>query len=198
MNRIRIGKMFSFLTVMALICASPALAQDRGSVAGQVGVTFQAETALVLAGEVSGQVLPMLQIYGTVGRMEDALPSELQDVFDFFDSRLDVSIPTVYGIGGVRVIAPAGPIRPYGVFGAGFARLSGTIEFDGEDVTEEVLDLIGLDEDGLRSTELAFELGGGVTIPLGAAFVDAGYRYMRITGEDLNVSRAYAGVGVRF
>ena len=141
MNRNRIGTMFSFVAVMALICAQSALAQDRGSVAGQVGVTFQAETALVLAGEVSGQVLPMLQIYGTVGRMQDTLPSELQDLIDFVDSRLDFSIPTVYGIGGVRAVAPAGPIRPYGVFGAGFARLSGAIKFDGEDVTEEFVDL---------------------------------------------------------
>lgn len=183
---------------MMVIGAVPALAQDRGSVGAQVGVTFQAETAAVFAGEVAANLSPMLQIYGTVGRMQDAMPSELQDLVDVFDSRVDVSIPALYGVGGVRVMSPAGAIRPYGVFGAGFARLSGKIEFDGRDFTDEVIALAGLDESDFKSTEFAFELGGGAMIPVGAAFVDAGYRYMRITGADFNVSRVYAGVGVRF
>lgn len=198
MDRMLLARMFSFLSAIALIGPQVALAQERVTVAGQVGVTFQAETAPVLAGEVGVNIAPFLQIYGTLGRMHDTLPSELQDVIDFFDSRLDISIPTLYGIGGVRAMVPAGPVRPYGIFGAGFARLSGKIEFDGEDVTDEVSDLAGLDDDDLRSTEFAFELGGGAMIPLGAVFVDAGYRYMRITGVDLNVSRVYGGVGVRF
>jgi opacity protein-like surface antigen len=51
----------------------------------------------------------------------------------------------------------------------------------------------------LTTNEFAFELGGGLMIPVGArGFVDAGYRYTRINGPDINVSRVYGGFGVRF
>jgi hypothetical protein len=38
-----------------------------------------------------------------------------------------------------------------------------------------------------------------VMIPLGAAYIDAGYRFGRIdTEESIDVSRVYGGLGVRF
>jgi hypothetical protein len=175
--------------------AAPAAAQSA-TVAGQVGATFQSEVAPVFAAEVGVPVAPAVSIYGTFGRMQDAMPNDVQDLLDFFDTGIEASIPAFYGIGGVRVGVPAGPVQPYGVFGAGFARLSADIEVGGVDVTDLAEDELGFD---LSSTEFAFELGGGVMLPVGErAFVDAGYRYMRITDVDFNVSRIYGGFGVRF
>ncbi|MDP3719464.1 MAG: outer membrane beta-barrel protein [Acidobacteriota bacterium] len=176
--------------------ATPATAQNRGSVGGQAGVTFQSETATVFAGEFTVRLAPVAEIYGSVGRMQDAMPSEIQDILNFVDSSLNASVPALYGISGVRLGLSEGSVRPYGIAGAGLAHLAGKFEYAGRDITSLVEDEIGY---SLTSTEFAFELGGGVIIPAGAkAFIDTGYRYMRITGSDMNVSRVYGGFGVRF
>jgi hypothetical protein len=185
------------LAFALLACASsPSAAQDRGYVGGQVGVTFQSETAVFFGGEVGVNVAPAVQVYGVFGRMQDVLPSDLQDAIDAFagDVTVDASIPAFFGLGGVRVIAPSGAIRPYALGGIGFARLNAKVEVLGLDITDALFD------DGeLSSTELMFEVGGGVMIPLGAAYIDAGYRFGRIaTEESIDVSRVYGGLGVRF
>lgn len=185
------------VALFALVAAvRPVAAQDRGTVAGQVGVTFQSETAAVFGGEFGVAVAPMLHIYGTVGRMQDALPNDIQDVIDLIDDRVNLSLPAVYAMGGARAIMPSGPARPYVVFGAGLAYVGLRAEFNGIDITDDVEDELGED---LTTSEFAFELGGGLMIPAGSrAFVDAGYRYTRINGVDINVSRVYGGFGVRF
>lgn len=179
-----------------LFAVIPTAAQDRGTAAGHVGVTFQSETAAVFGGEFGVAIVPMLHIYGAVGRMQDALPNDIQDFIDLIDDRINASLPALYVMGGVRAIAPSGPVRPYVMFGAGFAHLEGKFEFNGRDVTDEVEEELELE---LSSNEFAFELGGGLMIPVGgSAFVDSGYRYTRINGADINVSRVYGGFGVRF
>ena len=182
--------------LLVFVVSAPCAAQDRGFAAGLLGVTFQSETAAVFSGEFGGNITPAVAIYGTVGRMQDAMPNDIQDVLDLLGTGVEASVPALFVMGGVRAGAPAGPIRPYGVFGAGLAHLSANIEFLGQDVTALVEDEIG---ESLTSNEFAFEIGAGVTIPAGSkAFVDAGYRYTRITGADINVSRVYGGFGVRF
>lgn len=188
----------SLMTMLLALFALPSLSfgQDRGFVAGQVGVSFQSETAPVFAGEFGGNIVPSVAIYGTVGRMQDALPNDIQDVLDLISAGIDASIPTFYGMGGVRAGAPTGPVRPYGVFGVGIAHLSAKIEYLGRNITSLIEDELG---ESLTSNELAFEFGGGVMIPAGSkGFVDAGFRYTRINGADINVSRVYGGFGVRF
>lgn len=201
-SRIRVSqlgciRMLCSLVVFALMSGSQAMAQENLSVAGQFGFTFQTETAPVLAVEVATEVMPMLDVYGTLGRMWDTLPGELKDLAEDVDSRFEISAPAFYGMGGVRVRLPVTlAFQPYGLFGIGFARLSGKVEFDGEDITDDFLDITGMDEDELRSTEFAFELGGGATMPLGPGFVDVGYRLMRVS--ETNISRIYGGFGVQF
>lgn len=190
--------LFGPLVVAAMLVALPlsASAQERGFAAGHVGVTFQSETALVFGGEFGGAIIPGVAVYGGVGRMQDAMPNDIQDVLDILGTGVEASIPAFFAMGGVRAGMPTGPIRPYGVFGAGFAQLSADFEYLGRDITALVEDELG---ESLSETEFAFELGAGVVIPAGSkAFVDAGYRYMRITGSDINVSRVYGGFGVRF
>jgi hypothetical protein len=188
----------SLTTMLLALLALPSLsfAQDRGFVSGQVGVAFQSETAPVFAGELGGNIVPSVAIYGTVGRIQDALPNDIQDFLDLISTGIDASLPTFYGMGGVRAGAPTGSIRPYGVFGVGIAHLSANIEYLDRDITALVEDEIG---ESLTSNELAFELGGGVMIPVASkGFVDAGFRYTRINGADINVSRVYGGFGMRF
>lgn len=184
----------------AAICflafSSATFAQDRGHVAGHVGVTFQSETAAVFAGELGVNFLPGIGVYGIAGRMQDAMPNDIQDLLDVLDTGLEASIPVFFAMGGVRAGMPTGPIRPYGVFGAGFAHLAADFEYQGRDITSLVEDELG---ESLTSNEFAFEVGAGVMIPLGSkAFFDGGYRYTRINGADINVSRMFGGVGVRF
>lgn len=186
------------VTVVAILAAfaAPASAQ-RATLAGQFGTTFQTETAPVFAGELGIGLVPGLSIYGTLGRMQDVMPAGVADVLDGLDGFVDFSIPAVYGMGGVRVGVPAGPVRPYGLAGIGFARLSASLEVFGFDVTPIIEDQIGFE---LDTNQRAYELGGGVMFSLGPnAFLDAGYRYMRINSiVDLDVSRVYGGLGVRF
>lgn len=175
--------------------ASPAAAQ-RATLAGQLGVTFQTETAPVFAGEVGIGLVPGVSIYGTFGRMNDVLPSGVADALDGLDPVVTIAMPATYGMGGVRIAAPTGPIRPYGVAGVGFARFSADVEVFGFDITNLVEDQIGFE---LSTNQFAYELGGGVLFSLGSnAFLDAGYRYMRVSVADFDVSRVYGGVGVRF
>lgn len=182
--------------LLGFVVSADAFAQDRGFVSGQVGVTFQSETAAVFGGEFGGYVTPAIAVYGNAGRMQDALPNDIQDVLDILGTGVDASIPTFYAMGGVRAGAPTGSIRPYGAFGAGIAHLGANINYLGHDITALVEDEVG---ESLTSNEFAFEIGAGVMIPAGSkGFVDAGYRYMRITGADINVSRLYGGIGVRF
>jgi hypothetical protein len=184
------------LSSLLFAFSAPAAAQ-RLTIAGQVGTTFQIETAPVFAGEVGIGLVPGVSIYGTLGRMQDVTPSGVADLLDGLGDFVDFSIPAVYGVGGVRVGLPVGVVRPYGVAGIGFARLSANAEVLGFDVTNLIEDQIGLE---LETNELAYELGGGVMFSLGPnAFLDAGYRYMRINSlVDFDVSRVYGGLGVRF
>lgn len=193
-------RLFASAAVAALfvlfLIPSSSSAQDRGFVSGQAGVSFQSETATVFAGEFGVNVAPAVAVYGTVGRMQDALPNDIQDLLDLLDVGIDASVPALFVMGGVRAGAPTGPIRPYVVFGAGVTHLNASFEYLGRNITSLVEDELG---ESLTSNEFSFELGGGVTIPVASkAFADAGYRYTRINGADINVSRVYGGFGVRF
>lgn len=181
---------------LLFVFVSSSAAQDRGFVSGLAGVTFQSETATVFSGEFGANVAPMVAVYGTVGRMQDAMPNDIQDVIDLLGVGIDASIPALFVMGGVRAGAPTGPIRPYVVLGAGVTHLNASFEYLGRNITSLVEDELG---ESLTSNEFSFELGGGVTLPVGSkGFVDAGYRYTRINGADINVSRVYGGFGVRF
>jgi hypothetical protein len=192
----RFSLSISAAALLFLVLPSTSLAQDRGFAAAHLGVTFQSETAAVFGGEFGANIIPGVAVYGTGGRMQDAMPNDIQDLLDLFGTDIEASIPAFYVMGGVKAGAPTGPIRPYGVFGAGFAHLAANFEFRGRDITSLIEDEIG---ESLTTNEFAFEIGAGVMIPIGAgAFFDGGYRYTRINGADINVSRVFGGVGVRF
>ena len=173
-------------------------------IVGRGGVTFDTRTAPLAGFEIGGQVAPMLQVYGSFDWHRDISPEFIGDLSEIVSdlTGLDVNyrFPAYVGVGGVRVIAPRGFVRPYGLGGFGFGRVKGTVEVEGEDVTELLDELGYLDRDDIEFNKPLFEVGGGVAISNGSIYVDVGYRFRKFldTGEPINVSGIYAGVGVGF
>jgi hypothetical protein len=65
----------------------------------------------------------------------------------------------------------------------------------------EWLDEFGyLDRDDINFNKMLFEVGGGVSVSSGRIYVDIGYRFCKFlqTGEPINTSWLYVGVGVGF
>ena len=173
-------------------------------IVGRGGWTFGTRTAPLAGFEIGGHVAPMLQVYGAFDWHRDISPEFVEDISDIVSdlTGLDVNyrFPTYAGVGGVKVIAPRGVVRPYGLGGFGFGRVKGTVEVEGEDVTELLDDLGYLDRDDIEFNKPLFEVGGGVAVSNGAIYVDVGYRFRKFldTGEPINVSGIYAGIGVGF
>jgi len=173
-------------------------------VVGRGGVTFGTRTAPLLGVELGGHVAKMLQIYGSFDWHRDVSPTfvgQLSEIVsEIYDVDVNARLPGFVGIGGVKVIAPVRAVRPYAVGGFGVGRFNGTVEIEGEDVTD-LLDGLGiLDRDDLDATKPLFEVGGGVAISNGTVYADISYRFRKVldTGEPINVSGIYAGIGVGF
>ena len=201
--------MLVLVSALTALCPTAASAQERGLVGGQFGMTFGTETAPFFVGEVAGHVSRDLQIYGTVGRMNNVLPSSVQDTLDDVSALLtlltrvrwefEASAPTFFGTAGVRYLVPTGAAaRPYVQSGIGFANIALTVEeIDLGDVTDDLVDEGYLDDDKIN--KLGIEFGGGVIIGAKSMFLDVGYRFMKLLDtDDVNISRAYGGIGVRF
>ncbi len=176
----------------------------KSYVVGRGGLTFGTRTAPLAGVEIGGNVAPMLQVYGSFDWHRDVSPEFVGDLSEFVSDvtglDVDYRLPAYVGIGGVKVIAPRGIVRPYGLGGFGYGRVKGTVSVEGDDVTELLDDLGYLDRDDLEFNKPLFEVGGGVSISNGAIYVDISYRFRKFleTGEPVNVSGIYAGVGVGF
>jgi outer membrane protein with beta-barrel domain len=208
----------TLLLAAALSCLSvPAFAQTQptprtgGYVAGIGGMTFGTETSTLFGGEVGVGVTPSLTVYGTAGRMQNIAPKYVNDTLDAFSGLLTLSTgdlysfkanaPTFFGIGGVKYRIPtSGSVRPYVLGGAGVGSVKVNVsERTLGNITDILVSEGVFNESDFKKTSFVFETGGGVEIPVGAIYVDAGYRFGRfVQVEDANVSRAYAGVGYRF
>ena len=57
-----------------------------------------------------------------------------------------------------------------------------------------------LDKDEVQFNKVLFEVGGGISFSNGTLYGDVSYRFRKFldTGEPINVSGIYAGVGVGF
>jgi opacity protein-like surface antigen len=173
-------------------------------IVGRGGLTFGTRTAPLAGVEIGGQVAPMLQAYGSFDWHRDISPSYLQDIVDLANAIYGVDVnarlPTLVAMGGLKVIAPRGSFRPYGLGGFGYGRVNGTVEVEGKDVTD-LLDSLGyLDRRDITFNKVLFEVGGGVSASNGRVYVDISYRFRKFlqTGEPINVSGLYAGAGVGF
>jgi len=180
----------------------PATPYTRGSLVGVVGTTFISESGPLFGLEVEGRPSRHVGFYGSVGRMQNGLPTVMQDAMDLValitGVPVDLRLPTTYGTGGVRIIAPAGGVEAYGLAGAGFAYMQATASVAGVTLPTELLeDLSGAD---LSAVKPMIEFGGGVGIPMGRLRIDLGYRFGKPLnmGVSTNWSRAQVGVGVGF
>lgn len=173
-------------------------------VIGRGGLTFGTRTAPLVGVEVGGQVAPMLQVYGSFDWHRDISPSFVGDLSEFLSDLTDVDInirfPTYVVMGGAKVTAPRGAIRPYALGGFGYGRVNGTVEVEGDDVTEALDDLGYIDRDDVQFNKVLFEVGGGISFSNGTVYGDVSYRFRKFldTAEPINVSGIYAGVGIGF
>jgi hypothetical protein len=204
------------VAVMLLAAAQPSVAQAQDTPGGFVGalggLTFGTVTSGAVAGQGGVEVAPGLFVIGEVGYMRNVLPKELRDEIDemadllslIYEVPVDVrmSVPAVYGFGGLRWTPGAGAIVPFVEGGVGVGHISLRIdEADvmGVDFSELIED--ELDGDDTNATKFLVALGGGVTVrPSRSLAVDLGFRYTRIATEDpvINSSMAYGAVKVGF
>ena len=182
----------------------PAATYFRQHVVGRSGVTFGTETAMLAGVEFSGDVVSVMQIYGSFDWHQNVAPTYLQDVLDIlntvYDTRVEAEIPAFVGIGGLKIIGPPRVVRPYGMGGFGVGRLSGKILVEGSDITD-LLDEMGyIDKDDINATKPLFEVGGGIVFSIGRAYIDVSYRFRKFldVGEPFNVSGVYGGAGISF
>lgn len=183
----------------------------RGYIEGIGGLTFGTESATMFGGEIGFDVSPNIEVYGSIGRMQNIAPSYINEQLDVLDDVLsaitgqqwdfNVKAPSFFGTAGLKMRVPTeGSIRPYVLGGLGFGSIDVNIsEIDLGDVTETLIADGYLFREDIEATKMMWEVGGGVEVPVGAMHLDIGYRFGKFLGiEDANVSRAYGGVGVRF
>jgi opacity protein-like surface antigen len=192
--------------VLAAAGAAQAQTSDRGSVYVRGGVTFGTETSSVVAGGAAFTVTPGIQVFGEVGRMQNVMPKSLKEDLDTITSMvtayygvpitLDVNVPAIYGLGGVRLVVPvSGRVHPYVEGGLGVASLSADIKAEvmGINISQEVED----EADLSNETKLMIAVGGGISADLTRSLqLDAGYRFTHINTDDpaVNTSALYGGL----
>lgn len=199
--------LFSMALAPASALAQPAAESapwPQAYVIGRGGLTFGTRTAPLVGAEVGAQLAPAIQVYGSFDWHRDVSPEFIEDLSDlislFVGADVNYRFPTFTGVGGVKVMAPRGAIRPYGLGGLGIGRVKGTVEVEGEDITNLLVNLDLLDRDDVSFNKPLFEVGGGIAAAMGRAYVDIGYRFRKFldTGEPINMSGVYAGIGLGF
>jgi hypothetical protein len=186
----------------AFFIARPADAQ--GLIQGMGGVTKTADQNPFFAGLIGGKVGP-IEIDGEFGRLTNIVPKRIGDAAaSVGGGEVKAELPAWYGMGSIRLIAPAGPVQPFVRVGAGAARLHPQFSASDPDLDTEVI--FG---DG-DTTKFLLGAGGGIRVEVSKVLIEGGYRYMRVfqkyrsdsdfNNDDVlvNVHMIYAGLGVRF
>jgi opacity protein-like surface antigen len=198
-----LGTLVALPNVVAAQSTTDHTFAPNGYVLGRSGVTFGTATAPLVGAEIGGSIGSIVSVYAGFDWHRDISPTYLGDAMDLLSdfTGIDVNarMPTFTLTGGARVQAPRGAARPYGIGGFGYGRMNGTIEVEGDDVTDMATELGLIDRDDLQANKLLFEVGGGVVVPMGRAFLDAGYRFRKFLEiEDVNMSGLYIGGGISF
>jgi len=194
------------LVVCALVWPLSAGAQDRSNaLQGFGGLTFgTTASSTTFGGGISAGLTDNVRVIGEVGRIGDLKPSLVDTVFDL--TPFDLRVSAWYGEAGVRLVAGSGrTVHPYVEATAGLARLSAGLP----GLTGTAGALVNTSLKLFNRTEPLLGVGGGVLLEGGPFSVDLGYRYKKIMmgnslqslltlGNDVNVSQARVGIGVRF
>lgn len=210
------------LAIGLLAVASSAGAQtsgattvpDRGYVEAVAQSAFGNVTSQSIGAEVGVTVMPVLQVFGSFGKIRDLATAEISTSAQTIASELarlqtgavsySVKEPATFFVGGVRYrIATASMLKPYILGGVGVATVSKNVTFliGGSDASSTLAQYVTLGSDIVGDeTKLMFTIGGGVVWPAWRqVIVDLQYQYGRISTETpITVNRAGIGVGVRF
>jgi hypothetical protein len=200
------------LAAAGLVIPSSAFAQSSPTrpawfVGGLGGVTFTAVTGGAVAGQVGRRIGPNLFFIGEVGRMQNVMPKEIDDLIDDLIDQVDagiaanislnISAPATYGFFGGRWVPLGTSLSPFVEGGIGAAKVSlkvGRVALFGVDLRDQVLEAIGA---RTSVTDFLTTIGFGVTGRLGGATAfDAGYRYTHVATArpDVTSSMLYAAV----
>lgn len=212
----------AFIALVVCSLSSPAFAQAtdqprrsstalQGYVEGLGGLTFGTESDMMFAGEIGVDLSPTLEVYGSLGRMQNVAPSYVNEQLDILDDMLaaitgqpwdfNVKAPSFFMVGGIKMRVPtSGSLMPYVLGGLGFGSIDVNVsEATIGDVTEMMIGDGYFTREDFEATKFLFELGGGIELPVGPIRLDVGYRFGKFLGiEDTNVSRAYGGLVFRF
>jgi opacity protein-like surface antigen len=207
--------------VMALglvLCSGAAFAQAGadGYVQGIAGIGGAAEQDWMAAGGAAVRVRNRLEVFGEVGRFENAIWNDLNDELtaageviraqigtQFGTStpfEFQATVSTYYGVGGVRVRGPRlGPLGTYVEGGVGMARVRPQVSLTvaGERLDAEARRLLALEDPRAELLTLA---GGGVSVEvLSRIRLEGGYRFSRVHGDlPFNINRVHGGIGYAF
>lgn len=189
------------ITAMCLAAPVAALAQSSntppsGFVGVLGGLTFASTTSTGVAGNGGIRIAPDVFVIGEVGFMRNVAPTEFTDAIDDLADAtqaqlgvpvtLEMSVPELYGFGGVRWNPARGRLSPFVESGVGVGRVTLKLdkaEIQGTDVRDMVEDEIAGDTPS--STGILFVVGGGVNARMSASTsVDVGIRYTRLAVDD--------------
>ncbi len=169
---------------------------------GPGGALFGAGAGMDIA------AVPGLTVFGEVGRLTNIMNSDLQDIVDElagvdesdeFDFEFDISLPTVYGLGGARFTVPTnGPLGVFVEGGVGFGRvgLNVALVVDGEDFSDEFGEFLEAEGITASTTEALFMVGAGLSYPVTPrADITGGLRLTRIAAsEGITKPAVYVGL----
>ena len=204
---IRVFARVSVIAGLLAVTAVPANAQIIGQAVG--GMTSAADQQIFLGGSLGARA-GAIEFDVEVGRMRDILPKNLFEAFNRAQDELDLPVRAIarltntYVSGNVRLISPAGPVRPFIGGGAGLAHLVQKFEVTVGDFN--LGDLFGTASDS--SNNLMLNGGGGLSFDVGErATFDLGYRYvyiptdfsgLNLDGVDVKAHVFYVAFGSRF
>lgn len=197
MHRTIIGILAVVLTATA---ASAQGTAGSGYVEGFAGLLRAPDkTSGLFGGEVGFAAIDDLTIFGNLGFAPNIFPNDALDAFQAECSPVecDAKARMTFVTAGAKYLFPTGStVRPYAAGGVGVARLSVSLEADGEDITDEIEGIVG----ELSDTSALLEIGGGIELPVGGSGkIDIGYRLMKIFADEIDLHhRFYGGFGWTF
>jgi len=218
--------LYPVVGLTALVSATPSAAQTQTAsqsgpvvsqwyAGGSTGIAAVEKVGALVSAEAGVRVLPNFDVSLEFGWFQNTTTSSRSGLANTLATFLEqtqgrpatgsVSVPTTYGSVNARyVFENKRSWRPYAVLGVGGARVSANSTFTsgGTDISGSLPQYgvtLGLDLSGHRSHP-AFTGGGGVLIPLGKWYADAGVRVTTIRTPDqaTNVARLNIGMGARF
>jgi len=192
----------------------PTLVTDTGYVSLAGHSAFGNVTSRSLALEAGWTLTPELQVVAEVGRVLDTASSDIgagaQTIVAALAARSSggagytVKAPVNFGTVAHKYLIPMNaPVQLYLLGGGGIGEAVRDVSFTvaGVDVTNSLTNyhiVLGNDLSGSLLRPMIV-LGVGVDVPIGnRLFVDLNYRYNRLFDPNIPISRAGAGVGVRF